>query len=67
MLRIYSHWFKAQDSGAVDKLSALILGIRKSGQTGRRQDSPIREKCLIYKAWRGGRAVEGTGLENRRG
>ena len=22
-------------------------------------------KCLIYKAWRGGRAVEGTGLENR--
>jgi len=31
-LRIYSHWFKAQDSGAVDKLSALILGMKKSGQ-----------------------------------
>jgi integrase len=31
-LRIYSHWFKAQDSGAVNKLSALILGSKKSGQ-----------------------------------
>jgi len=31
-LRIYSHWFKAQDSGAVDKLSAMILGSKKSGQ-----------------------------------
>ncbi len=29
--RIYSHWFKAQDSGGVDKLSALILGWKKSG------------------------------------
>ncbi|MGH9342664.1 MAG: tyrosine-type recombinase/integrase [Terriglobia bacterium] len=31
-LRIYSHWFKAQDSGAVERLSALILGSEKSGQ-----------------------------------
>jgi integrase len=40
-LRIYSHWFKAQDSVAVDKLSAMILGSKKSGQKvdkhGRRQ------------------------------
>lgn len=25
-LRIYSHWFKAADSGAVDRLSKVILG-----------------------------------------
>jgi integrase len=31
-LRIYSHWFKAQDSGAVDRLSAIILKSGKSGQ-----------------------------------
>jgi hypothetical protein len=31
-LRIYSHWFKAQDSGAVERLSALILKSEKSGQ-----------------------------------
>jgi integrase len=31
-LRIYSHWFKAQDSGAVARLSALILRSEKSGQ-----------------------------------
>jgi hypothetical protein len=24
-------------------------------------------KLLIYQAWRGGRVVEGTGLENRQG
>jgi integrase len=43
-LRIYSHWFKAQDSGAVDKLSALILGSKKSGQKvdkrGSRKNAP---------------------------
>jgi hypothetical protein len=31
-LRIYSHWFKAQDSGAVGKLSALILGSKEVGK-----------------------------------
>ena len=30
-LRIYSHWFKAEDSGAVERLSALILKSEKSG------------------------------------
>jgi hypothetical protein len=67
-LRIYSHWFKAQDSGAVGKLSALILGskkVGKSGQAGMHEESRNHEKSLIYKAWRGGRVVEGTGLENR--
>ncbi|MFI5352962.1 MAG: tyrosine-type recombinase/integrase [Candidatus Binatales bacterium] len=38
-LRIYSYWFKAQDSGGVDKLSALILGSKKSGQ---KVDKPAR-------------------------
>jgi hypothetical protein len=70
-LRIYSHWFKAQDSGAVNKLSSLILGSKKSrqksGQTQVHQEPINRDKCLIYKAWRGGRVVEGTGLENRQG
>jgi len=67
-LRIYSHWFKAQNSGAVNKLSALILGSKKSGQTvdktGVGEEHADHEHCLIYKARTGGRVVEGTGLEN---
>ncbi len=31
-LKIYSHWFKAQDSGAVARLSDMILKPEKSGQ-----------------------------------
>jgi integrase len=31
-LKIYSHWFKSQDSGAVARLSDLILKSEKSGQ-----------------------------------
>jgi integrase len=31
-LKVYSHWFKSQDSGAVARLSDLILKSEKSGQ-----------------------------------
>jgi len=37
----------------VDKLSALILGAKKSGQIGTHEDPRIYEKCLIYKALEG--------------
>ena len=42
-LRIYSHWFKAQDSGAVDRLNALIL---KSGKSGHKMDTKLRNSVL---------------------
>jgi integrase len=35
-LRIYSHWFKTADSGAVDRLSKVILG-NGTSQTGSRK------------------------------
>jgi integrase len=31
-LKVYSHWFKSQDSGAVARLSDLIMKSEKSGQ-----------------------------------
>jgi hypothetical protein len=63
-LKIYSHLFKAEDNGAIDKPGTLILN-RKRWQTGTGPEGRIGKKGLIYQDWRGGRAVEGTGLENR--
>ena len=33
-LRIYSHWFKTVDSGAVERLSQIILGINLGSDLG---------------------------------
>ena len=65
------------DDVVADKLAEVVadhpgssLEFERSGQyVGNQPPTLHREcrKCLINEAWRGGRAVEGTGLENRQG
>jgi len=55
----------------MDKLSAARFQDRKKAghnwTTAAPGKNTFNKNCLIHDPWRGGRVVEGTGLENRQG